>query len=357
MIKILVYVAIILAVFAIGYLVRVYELATSLKGKKQHEVTDNDNRMMGKIMLTFLVVFFAFILWNLESFGPRTLPESGSEHGVGLDWLFNFNMVILFIVFTITHIVLFYFAYKYYGRSGNTATYFPHNNKLEMIWTVIPAIVLAVIIIFGLKAWNKITAPASKDAIVIQLYAKQFDWTARYAGKDNELGESNYKLITDTNPLGMDSTDAKGDDDIIVKNEFHIPLGQEIEFKLNSRDVIHSAFMPQFRAQMNCVPGMTTMLHFTPRITTAEMRKKPEVIEQIRQINAVRAKRVIGVGEWKAGDEKPVDFDFILLCNKICGKSHYSMQMTIVVDTPIDYKVWLHAQSVHKKPKMVAAVN
>jgi cytochrome c oxidase subunit 2 len=175
MIKFLVYTAIILTVFAIGYLVRVFELASSIKGNKPHEVTDKDNRLMAKIMMTFLVVFFVFVIWNLKSFVPLMLPESASEQGIGLDWLFNFNMAIIFFVFTITHILLFYFAYKYYGRKGNIATYFPHSNKLEMIWTVIPAIVLAVIIIFGLKAWNKITAPASKEAIVIQLYAKQFD--------------------------------------------------------------------------------------------------------------------------------------------------------------------------------------
>ena len=183
-------------------------------------------------------------------------------------------------------------------------------------------IVIAVIIIFGLKAWTKITAPASKDAIVIQLYAEQFKWTARYAGKDNELGASNYKLITGENGLGMDATDTKGDDDIIVKNEFHIPLGKEIEFKLNSRDVIHSAFMPHFRAQMNCVPGMTTMLHFTPIITTQQMRDK--LSNQA--------------------------FDYILLCNKICGNTHYLMQMTIVVDTEADYNKWLASKPTYKKP-------
>lgn len=331
MIKFLVYVAIILTVFAFGYIVRVYELASSLKGNKPEEITEKDNRLMSRIMLIFLVALFAFVIWNLISYLPLMLPESASEHGIGLDWLFNFNMAILFIVFTITHILLFFFAYKYYGRKGNVATYFPHSNKLEMIWTVIPAIVLAIIIIFGLKAWNKITEPASKEAIVIQLYAKQFDWTARYAGKDNELGESNYKLITDDNSLGMDPSDKKGKDDIIVRNEFHIPVNKEIEFKLNAREVIHSALMPHFRAQMNCVPGMTTMLHFTPIITTAEMRKKPYVIELMKGINAIRAKR---------GD-KPEEFNYILLCNKICGNSHYNMQMNIVVESEADYKKWL----------------
>ncbi len=318
MVKFLIYVTVILMVFAIGYLVRVFELASSLKGGKSHEVTEKDNRIMSKVMMTFLVAFFAFVIWNLKSYVPVMLPEAASEHGVGLDWLFNFNMAILFTVFTITHIFLFYFSYKYYGRKGNTATYFTHSNKLEMIWTIIPAIVLAIIIIFGLKAWNKITAPASKDAIVIQLYAKQFDWTARYAGKDNELGASNYKLITGENSLGMDKADPKGLDDIIVKNEFHIPVNKEIEFKLNAREVIHSAYFPHFRAQMNCVPGMTTMLHFTPIITTEQMRKK---------LNNPK-------------------FDYILLCNKICGNSHYNMQMTIIVESEADYNAWLAA----KKP-------
>lgn len=334
MIKFLIYVAIILTVFAIGYLVRVFELASSLKGNKPHIITEKDNRLMGRIMLTFLILFFLFVIWNLKSFVPLMLPESASEHGVGLDWLFNFNMAILFFVFTVTHILLFYFAYKYYGRDNNRATYFPHSNKLEMIWTVIPAIVLAVIIIFGLKAWNKITEPASKDAIVIQLYAKQFDWTARYAGKDNELGASNYKLITDENTLGMDEKDAKGADDIVVRNEFHIPIGKEIEFKLNAREVIHSAFMPHFRAQMNCVPGMTTMLHFTPTITTEDMRKKPYVVELMKGINEARALR----------GEKPEEFNYVLLCNKICGNSHYNMQMTIVVESEEDYNKWLSKQ-------------
>jgi cytochrome c oxidase subunit 2 len=337
MIEFLVYIAIILTVFAIGYLVRVFELSSSLKGNKPHEITDKDNRLMSKIMLTFLVVFFAFVIWNLKNYVPRMLPESGSEHGIVLDDLFNFNMAIIFFVFTLTHILLFYFSFKYYGRKGNVATYFPHSNKLEMVWTVIPAIVLAIIIIFGLKAWTKITAPASKDAIVIQLYAKQFDWTARYAGADNKLGASNYKLISDENALGMDSTDANGHDDKIVRNEFHIPINKEIEFKLNAREVIHSAFFPHFRAQMNCVPGMTTMLHFTPIITTAEMRKKPYVIELMRGINAKRAER---------GD-KPEEFNYILLCNKICGNSHYNMQMTVIVESEADYNKWLASKKTY----------
>ncbi|MCW3105048.1 MAG: Cytochrome oxidase subunit [Bacteroidetes bacterium] len=331
MIKFLVYVAIILTVLAVGYLVRVFELASSLKGKRSEEITEKDNRLMGRIMLTFVVVFFLFVIWQLKNYGWRMLPEAASVHGKELDWLFNFNMGILWFVFVLTHILLFYFAYKYYGRKDNRATYFPHDNRLEMIWTVIPAIVLAVIVIYGIKTWNHITDVADPKSQVIELYAKQFDWTARYAGTDNTLGASNYKLITSTNDLGMDSTSSTGSDDIVVKNELHIVVNKEVEFKFRSRDVIHSAYFPHFRAQMNCVPGMTTMLHFTPTITTAEMRQKPEVIAQMAGINAVR----------KARGDKPEEFNYILLCNKICGNSHYNMQMTVIVETQAEYDKWL----------------
>jgi cytochrome c oxidase subunit 2 len=336
MIKFLVYVAIILTILAIGYLVRVFELASSLKGKKSEEITEKDNRLMGKLMLAFVIALFAFIAWQLKSYGWRMLPEAASVHGVELDWLFNFNLAILWFVFVATHILLFYFAYKYYGRPTNRATFFPHDNRLEMIWTVIPAIVLAVIVIYGIKTWNNITEIANPQSQIVELYSKQFDWTARYAGSDNTLGASNYKLITATNDLGMDSTSKEGMDDIVVKNELHLVVNREVEFKFRSRDVIHSAYFPHFRAQMNTVPGMTTMLHFTPTITTAEMRQKPEVVAQMAGINAIRKQR---------GD-KPEEFNYILLCNKICGNSHYNMQMTIIVETEEEYNKWLAS----KKP-------
>lgn len=333
MIKFLVYVAIILAVLAVGYLVRVFELASSLKGKRPEEVTEKDNRLMSRIMITFVVFLFCFVGWQLKNYGWRTLPEAASIHGKELDWLFNVNMGILWTVFVLTHILLFFFAYKYYGRKDNRATYFPHDNRLEMIWTVIPACVLAFIVIYGIKTWNHIQETADPNDQVIELYAKQFDWTARYAGKDNVLGASNYKLITSTNDLGMDSTDAKAQDDVVTK-ELHLVVNKEVEFKFHARDVIHSAYFPHFRAQMNCVPGMTTMLHFTPTITTEEMRKKPEVVRQMTAINKIRKER---------GD-KPVDFDYILLCNKICGNSHYNMQMTIIVETQAEYDAWMAKQ-------------
>jgi len=316
MITFLVYVAIILTIVAVAYLVRVFELSSELKGVKQHEITDEDNKAQGKMWIYFTVAFMAFCLWQVLKYKDKLLPVAASEQGASLDWLFNFNMIIISFVFVVTNILLFYFAYKYHGKKDNTATYYPHNNKLELLWTIVPAVVLFIIIFLGLKTWNTIMTPAEPNSLLIELYAKQFDWTARYAGKDNQLGTSNYKLITGTNALGLDSNDSKNYDDIIVRNEFHIPVGQDISFRFRSRDVIHSAFFPHFRAQMNCVPGMTTLYHFTPKLTTAQMR----------------------------AETKNNKFDYILLCNKICGASHYNMQMTIVVDTPEDYQKWISSQ-------------
>lgn len=336
MIQFLVYIVIVLTIVAIAQLVRVFELSSELKGESEsaNEITDKDNRSQARMWMIFMIGFFAFCFWQVFKYKDKLLPMPASKHGVKIDWLMNFNFIIISFVFIVTNILLFYFAYKYHSRKDSKATYFPHNNKLEMIWTVVPAIVLSIIIVLGLKTWSNIMQPAKKDALVIELYAKQFDWTARYAGKDNLLGSSNYKLITGTNPLGLDSTDSPNFDDIIVRNEFHLPVGKEIEFKFRSRDVIHSAFFPHFRAQMNCVPGMTTMFHFTPTITTAEMRQKPEVVKRQNEINALRAKRGL----------QPEEFNYILMCNKICGASHYNMQMTIVVDTPEEYAKWIASQ-------------
>jgi cytochrome c oxidase subunit 2 len=317
MIKFLVLIAIILFIIAAAQLMRVFELSSALRGGRREAITESDNRMNARLMMTFLIFLFAFSLWQLFEYKDRLLPEAASVHGKSLDTLFDVNLIIITIVFVITEFFLFYFAYKYFGRTGSKATFYAHNNKLELIWTTIPAIVLAFIIIYGLKTWNEIMSEPGKDSLVIELYSKQFDWTARYAGADTTLGKTNYKLIDEAaNPLGLDSTDGASWDDVIVKGEFHIPRGKEVAFNFRSRDVIHSAYMPHFRAQMNTVPGMVTAFHFTPTITTKEMREK-------------------------TGNP---NFDYLVLCNKICGASHYNMQMTIVVDEPADYEKWMKEQ-------------
>lgn len=337
--KLLIFFGLILLIIAVHQLMRVIELSREFKKTKEWQVSDNDNAFNGKLMLTVGILFLGLLLWQIDRWQDNSLPSAASVHGLKIDSLWNINMWIITIASILTNGVLFYFAYRYSGKKGNKATFIAHDNRLEMAWTIVPAVVLAGIIIFGLKYWNEITDKSvDPNKITIELYAKQFDWTARYAGKDKTLGQTDYRQISGTNDVGMDTLDAAGNDDVIIKNEFHIPVNREIEFKMRSRDVIHSAFMPHFRAQMNCVPGMVTEFRFTPNKTTAEMRKDPYVIQLMAGINEARTKKV----------QEPVEFDYILLCNKICGSSHFNMQMTIVVDTEKDYNDWIAKQKAVK---------
>lgn len=310
--NILTYALLILGAAAIWQLVRVVELSTKLKGADPNKVTERDNRLNGRLMLTFMILFFGFCIWQFFAYKDRLLPEAASEHGKEIDWLMNFNLLIIGIVFFVTNGLLFYMAYKYYGRDGAKATYYPHNNKLEMLWTGVPAVVLFIIIFLGIRLWNDTMEPAPTNVRLVELYAQQFNWKARYSGKDNQLGKADYRL-SGKYETGIDSSDVKGYDDIIVNDTLFLEVNQEVNFRMRSRDVIHSAFFPHFRAQMNCVPGMETWFHFKPTITTAEMRKK-------------------------TGNPK---FDYMLLCNKICGTSHWNMGLLIVVGTKAEYDSYM----------------
>ena len=184
-------------------------------------------------------------------------------------------------------------------------------------------------------------ASDSDDPLVIELYAKQFQWEARYAGEDNTLGYANVRFIEGTNTMGVDFSDKNASDDIPLMvnegkfvKELHIPKGRKVVFKMRSQDVIHSAYMPHFRAQMNCVPGMVTQFSFTPSVTTEDMRKDKDIIAKMKGINELRQKE----------GKELAEFDYLLLCNKICGASHYNMQLKIVVDEEAQFNDWLKKQ-------------
>lgn len=380
--KLITLLVIVLGVIAVAQLMRLYELSSKLRKTGEHDISNRDNKLNALLMLGFMFVLFGGFIWLMLKYGYTGRGPAASVHGHDLDWLLNVNFVIIVAVFFLTNTLLFVFAWKYVKKPGVKAFYFPHNNRLEMVWTVIPAIVLAVIIIFGLREWNQATDDASPEAIRVELFSKQFDWTARYSGADNQLGKFDYKLTDETkNPLalmttqtielaieqmergqsGLDSLEAKLNnrkimmapadrlammndlkrkqklirllyqmkqshksaidksawDDIIQRDTLYLCKGKEYEFNFRSKDVIHSAYFPNFRAQMNCVPGMTTRFKFTPDKTTEEMR-------------AVKK------------DDK---FNYVLLCNKICGGSHYKMKMIVVVLEQKDYMNWMKSKA------------
>jgi cytochrome c oxidase subunit 2 len=375
--KLIILLVIVLGAIAVAQLVRIYEISGKLRKNEEHEISNRDNNLNGKMMFGFMLALFAFFIYLMVVYGWTGRGSAASDEGVEMDWLLNLNFVIVIAIFFFTNFLLFFFTWRYVRKPGVPAFYYSHNNKLEMIWTVVPAVVLAVIIILGLQTWSHLTGPTTPEAEKIELFSKQFDWTARYAGADNTLGLYDYKLTQDNNELALlttttidsslnnmlngvtgirslqkllnnrdtvfsDSTlnvlrtdlsrkerlyrfmsqmkenhnsklDASAWDDIIQKDTLYLCKGQEYEITLRAKDVIHSAYFPHFRAQMNAVPGMATRMKFTPNKTTTEMRREKN-------------------------DEK---FNYILMCNKICGGAHYKMKMIVVVLDKTAYKKWM----------------
>lgn len=335
---------------AIWQMVKIFDLAQA-KVENSQIATDNDNRINGYLMISFLAFIYIITIVSFVKWGDLPLlSNSASEHGPQIDNLMIISLTIIFIVQTVTQFLLHYFAFKYKGEKGRKALFFADNNKLEAIWTIIPVIVLAGLIIYGLNTWiNIMGVDESDDPLVVELYAQQFNWKARYAGEDNTLGKANVRLIDidRANILGLDEADPNAADDVIT-TELHLPVGRPVLFKMRSQDVLHSAYMPHFRAQMNCVPGMITQFGFTPTVTTAEMRLTPEMTDKVANINNIRvekSKELIAKGE-SALDR--YEFDYLLLCNKICGKSHYNMQMKIIVETQEEYDAWMKEQKIFK---------
>ena len=337
---------------AIWQISKIHQLIQNNMGIKKEDsqiATEKDNDLQGKLMLAFLVFIYVVTIYCFWNYTKVLLPESASEHGVTYDRLMWISFAIILFAQTITQAILHYFAYKYRGIKNRKAFFLTHDNNLELIWTIIPAIVFFCLIIYGMVTWSSIMNfnDQDEDALIIELYAQQWNWKARYAGQDNVLGDANVRFLNDfdgRNSVGIDSSDPNGWDDIVVTQEFHIPVNRKIIFKMRSQDVLHSAYMPHFRAQMNCVPGMITEFSFTPTKTSAEMRMNADIAAKVERINKIRynnSQKLLAKGE-EALD--PYQFDYLLLCAKICGTSHYNMQMKIVVDTEKDYNKWISSQ-------------
>tara|TARA_B100001113_G_scaffold239923_1_gene197287 strand:- start:234 stop:1316 length:1083 start_codon:yes stop_codon:yes gene_type:complete len=337
---------------AIWQISNIYQLIQNKMGIKKDDsqiATEKDNDTQGKLMFVFLVFIYAVTIYCFWAYTKVLLPEAASEHGVPYDRLLWISFAIILFAQTITQALLHYFAFKYRGVNNRKALFLTHDNNLELIWTVIPAIVFFCLIIYGMVTWSDIMNfnDEDEDALVIELYAAQWNWKARYGGQDNVLGDANVRFLNDydgRNLVGIDSSDPNGWDDIVVTQEFHIPVNRKIIFKMRSQDVLHSAYMPHFRAQMNCVPGMITEFSFTPTKTTAEMRMNADVAAKVERINKIRyenSQDLIAKGE--EGLES-YQFDYLLLCAKICGSSHYNMQMKIIVDSEKDYNKWIAKQ-------------
>ena len=307
---------------------------TSILNFKSVIATEKDNNTQGVLFAIFGVFFYGLMIFSFWKYSVILLPDAASLEGESYDTLYIVTMVLILVVQAITQFLLFYFAFKYRGIKGRKALFYADSHKLEMIWTIVPAVVLAGLVLYGLSVWVDVMDPSdAEDPLIVEVYAKQFSWEARYAGEDNELGLANVRNIKGINTMGVDMSDLNALDDIPVR-ELRLPKGRKVIFKFRSQDVLHSAYMPHFRAQMNCVPGMVTQFAFTPSLTTEEMRLNDKTIAKVDGINEIRAEK----------GEDPYEFDYLLLCNKICGSSHYNMQMKIIVEEEEDFNAWIKNQ-------------
>lgn len=308
---VLVVVLIFVVIFQIA---KASEYVSILKGEKKSR--EQSNRINGFLLIVFLVLGLIGVWWCHDLFESRMLGESASVQGDGIDSLIKVTFIITMIVFVITQALLFWFSFRYQEKDGRTAFYFPHNNKLELIWTVIPAIVLTVLVAFGIRHWLRITSEAPKDSMIVEVTGSQFKWLVRYPGKDGQLGRKNFKKIDNAiNPVGQDWADSLNTDDFIAP-ELHVVVNKNVKLIIGSRDVVHDVGLPHFRLKMDAVPGIPTTLWFTPKFTTAEMKKK-------------------------TGNP---DFVYELSCDQMCGSGHYSMRAVIVVETQAEYDAWVAEQ-------------
>ncbi|MDN3659357.1 cytochrome c oxidase subunit II [Ferruginibacter paludis] len=324
-------IAIVVMIFVVIFqIAKASEYVSVLKGEEK--ARKQTNKINAFMLISFLIVGLIGVWWCNDLFFGRTLFPQGaaSEMGQKIDLMLYITIGVTGVVFVITQILLFWFAFKYQEKDDRKAYYFPHNTKLELLWTTVPAIFLTVLVVFGLKYWFKITSDAPKDAVVVEVTGHQFGWEFRYPGADGILGKKDYKLTKGANGLGVNFDDEASHDDIHVSTTMHIPVNRPVKFVINAQDVIHDVGLTAFRIKMDAVPGIPTTLWFTPLYTTEEMKVRTGNPNYVYEIS----------------------------CDQMCGKGHFSMRGVIIVESEADYKKWLATQEPEyftifpdKKPK------
>lgn len=308
-----------LVFFIIYQIAKASELAGILRG--EDKTKQQTNRLMAWLLVAFFVLGLYGIYQCHEYLIGKMMPVSASEHGVQYDKMFNLTLIVTGVVFLITQALLFWFSFRYQSTEKRTSFFFPHNNKLELLWTTVPAIAMTILVVIGLKNWTKMTSEAPKDAQIVEIVGKQFNWIVRYPGNDGILGKRDFRNINEVdNVLGQDWNDRNNHDDIVLQNgELHIVKGKPVKLIIGSRDVIHDVGLPHFRMKMDAVPGIVTTLWFTPLYTTAEMKEM-------------------------TGNP---DFVYEISCDQMCGKGHYSMRGIVIVHTPEEFEQWKAEQQAY----------
>ncbi|MET0635461.1 MAG: cytochrome c oxidase subunit II [Chitinophagaceae bacterium] len=318
----------IIAILALGFLVtfqiaKASEYVSVIRGEEKSR--KQSNKINAFLLLAFLIFGLIGVYYCNERLAGKILGSPASDHGVLVDRMLYVTLAVTFFVFVVTQFCLFYFSFKYQESENRKPYYFPHNNKLELLWTSVPAVVLTVMVGFGIFYWFKITGNAPSNSMIVEVTGSQFKWEFRYPGKDGVLGKKFYKDINDAknNPLGQLWNDPANFDDIYGTTELHLVVNKPIQMVIGAKDVIHDVGLVHFRMKMDAVPGTPTTMWFTPTKTTRQMREETQ----------------------------DPGFVYEISCDQMCGKGHYSMRGTIVVETQEEFDQWMVTQ----KPQYLVA--
>jgi cytochrome c oxidase subunit 2 len=237
------------------------------------------------------------------------LPEGVCSYDKDIDTLFYGILALTGVVFLGTELCLLVFIIKYRRKEGEKSFYTHGNHKLEMIWTITPAITLIIIALIQARTWNLIKSedrlPDHNSSMHVQLFAQQFSWFFRYPDENGRYGD----------PLKTVATERK----------LVVPVGKAVILDMTSNDVIHSFFLPYMRLKQDVVPGMSIKCWFDASKTTQQMREdRPKM--------ALRD---------PFGNLKTVEWDYPIACAELCGAQHYQMFGSVVVLAQPEYDAWL----------------
>jgi len=324
------------------------ELASELRAdaSEEYEVNKFQAGLGVLFVVSFLVacvISFIYYIPTSLGWGPNT---AASEHGTEVDYLFNLTLFFTSIVFFLTQFLLFWFAWKYRGQKGKKAIYWAHNETLEMVWMIVPSVVMTFLVVGGLQAWNNIMTDLPSDAvsvvlpnddkeeefIEIEATGSQFLWFLRYPGRYGQIGPKYFTQINGSNPVGQTWEDERNIDDFMT-TQIVLPVGKKVRVRITARDVLHNFYIRDMRVKMDAVPGMPTYFIFTPTVTTDSMRR-----------------RLSARAEWQVADKNDATkqrwetFNYELACAELCGRGHYSMRNLVKIVEVDEYLAWIDQQ-------------
>jgi cytochrome c oxidase subunit 2 len=261
------------------------------------------------------------VIWLITSvstyfFAAKTwwLPHGASSAAFWIDKQFALTYVLMGIVFVAAQGALGLFVWQYRDREGAKQAEYSHGNvKLEVLWTVLTALLFVGLNLMGSNVWARERfAPAEAGAIPVEVTGMQFAWYFRYAGPDGRFGATSPKLMDPSAgneaAVGLDTSDAAAKDDVVT-GTMYLPVNRQVDLRLRAVDVIHSFFVPAMRFKQDAVPGLEIHMHFTPT----------------------------EVG------------DYEIACAELCGLGHYKMHGMLKVVSPEDFDKWLAAREAEKQ--------